>query len=135
MSVTPPGMSSIMGFGSSANARPTMIPDRGDFASELQIAGRAGDEETLREAATQLVASTFLMPVLAMLREGSTATGPFAPGIAEKRFGPMMDLHIADNVAKAANFPIVDAIVNRFLKPSTTTSLPSTTMLKEPLDA
>ena len=48
------------------------------------------------------------------MREHSQATGPFAPNISEKRFGPLMDQHIADRITKAANFPLVDVIVDRY---------------------
>jgi hypothetical protein len=67
-----------------------------------------------REAAGQLVASTFLMPILSKLRETSQAAGPFAPSTAEKRFGPLLDQHLADRIIKASNFDIVDVIADRY---------------------
>lgn len=70
---------------------------------------------TLRAAAEQMIASTFITPVLASLRENSTAVGPFAPSIAEQRFGPLLDQHFADRVVQASNFSLVDAIVQRYL--------------------
>lgn len=67
-----------------------------------------------REAANQLVASTFIIPILGKLRDSSMAEGPFAPGAAEKRFGPMLDQHMADRIIEASNFDIVDAIAERY---------------------
>ena len=73
------------------------------------------DLKAAREAATQFVASAFILPVLASLRESSGADGPFAPGPAERRFGPLLDTHIADHVAEAARFPLVDTLVDRLI--------------------
>ncbi|TVQ51621.1 MAG: hypothetical protein EA377_12220 [Phycisphaerales bacterium] len=80
---------------------------------------KGGFEKTLREkaqeAAEQFVASSLVIPILATLRENTfNATGPFAPNMAEKRFGPVFDQHVADRVVKAANFPIVDTIADRY---------------------
>lgn len=69
-----------------------------------------------REAAKGLVASAFIVPMLAEIRESSRAVGPFAPTLAEKRFGPILDQQIADQVMQNSNFRIVDAIVDRFEK-------------------
>ena len=76
-------------------------------------AGRT--EADARTAATQFVATAFVMPVLEMLRESPFAAEPFAPNAAQKRFGPMLDWQIADRVTGAANFPLVDSIVQRLM--------------------
>lgn len=73
----------------------------------------AGNDETAREAATAFVSSAFIMPVLAALREGSAAEGPFAPGTAERRFGPMLDQQLADRITGAARFPLVEALMQQ----------------------
>jgi len=67
-----------------------------------------------RKAANELVASTFIVPMLSKLRETSLAEGPFAPGTAEKRFGPMLDEKLADRIVEASNFDIVEAIAERY---------------------
>ena len=87
-------------------------------ASEVVSAKR----QALREAAEQLVSTAFVTPVLGGLRENSTAAGPFAPSTAEKRFGPMLDQQFADRVVRAANFPLVDAIVDRYAPAPNATS-------------
>jgi Rod binding domain-containing protein len=61
------------------------------------------------------VASTFIMPVLAELREGSFLAGPFARGFAERQFQPLLDQQIADSVTRGANFPLVESIVERLM--------------------
>ncbi len=88
-----------------------------DFAGALNRARHDADESTVREAATQLVSSAFLQPVFAQLRERTMAEGPFRPGAAERRFGPLLDRHLADHVAGATRFSIIDAIVKRLTSP------------------
>ena len=77
----------------------------------------APDRKKAREAAAQLVASAFIVPVLASLREGPFLEAPFAQSLAEKQFGPLLDQQIADRITMAANFPLVDLIVDRLLGP------------------
>lgn len=83
------------------------------FAAVLSQA--AGDWAAGREAASQLVSSAFILPVLAALRESQFLEPPFAPTFAERRFQPLLDQQIADRITSAANFPLVDAIVDRYL--------------------
>ena len=68
-----------------------------------------------QEGAEQLVASTFIVPILQQLRETNNAAAPFGPGMYEKRMGPMLDAQIADRIVKAQNLPIVDAVRDRML--------------------
>ena len=77
--------------------------------------GQASFRDTLlaaraRESAEQIVASSLVQPILASIREQSRAEGPFAPSTAEKRFGPMLDQHLADRIVRKANFPLVDRL-------------------------
>ncbi len=71
--------------------------------------------ETARQLASQLVSSAFIVPVLESMRESPFLEGPFAPGFAERRFAPMLDEQIADRIARASNFPLVDRIVDRLI--------------------
>lgn len=83
------------------------------FARVLEHAAAGDDRQKLREAAGQLVSSGFIVPVLASLRESQFLEAPFAPNAAEKRFAPLLDQQIADRIVSAANFPLVDVIVDR----------------------
>lgn len=78
---------------------------------------RADPERVARaqKGAEQLVAATFIMPILAQLRESNNAAAPFGPGMYEKRMGPMLDAHIADRIVSAQRLPIVDAVRDRML--------------------
>lgn len=90
------------------------------FAQLLQQAiGGQTRREMAREAATQLVAAALIMPVLESMRDSPMLRPPFAPGLAEKRFAPLLDQQIADRIAGAANFSLVDQIVDRLLGPIT----------------
>jgi hypothetical protein len=86
-----------------------------EFEQTLRAAqrGQRHPAET-REAATKLVASAFVIPILEELRSANMAEAPFAPGDAERRFGPLLDVQIADQIISAANFRIVDDIVARY---------------------
>lgn len=68
-----------------------------------------------REAAKQTVASTLVLPILQSLRDSSMLTGPFAPGIGERRFLPLLDQHLADRITSAAHFPLVDAVTEQLI--------------------
>jgi hypothetical protein len=88
------------------------------FSHVLRRATRDGDRAVAREAAAKLVSSTFIMPVLEALRDSPFLEPPFAPTVVEKRFQPLLDQRIADRITTAANFPLVDVIVDRLLGPA-----------------
>ena len=69
-----------------------------------------------REAAEKLVAQTLILPVLKQLRESNEAAPPFAPTEGEKQFGALMDQQIAEDITKAAGFPLVDRLARDLLK-------------------
>lgn len=76
----------------------------------------ASTEAQVREAATQFVATAFIMPVLEVMHDSPFAAEPFAPNSAQKRFMPLLHWQIADRVTRAANFPLVDRIVDQVLR-------------------
>ena len=92
-------------------------PGADGFASALAAAGATGDREALRAAATELVASILIQPILTQLRESSVLEGPFAPGMVEKHFAPLLDQHLAHRIAGGANLPLVDVIVDHLAGP------------------
>jgi Rod binding domain-containing protein len=87
----------------------------------------AADREAARTAAAQLVSSTFIVPMLAEMREGSFLAGPFAQGFAERQFQPLLDQQIADRVTSGANFPLVEAIVDQLMGAEPKTPAPEGT--------
>ncbi len=92
-----------------------VAPTDGGFASALSASSEdaAAIRQEAREAASQFVATAFIMPVLKMMHDTPFATEPFAPNSAQKRFMPMLDWQIADRVTSSANFPLVDRIVQQ----------------------
>ncbi len=80
----------------------------------------AGDEtevvERTRQAAEEFVAIGLVQPILASMREMNNAAPPFAPGAAERRFGPMLDAEIAQRIVQSANFEVVDSVARQLLR-------------------
>lgn len=104
-----------------AKERNESATDRSPFAARLAaMQSKEAQTNPAREAANKLIASAFIIPTLQSLRENSLAPeeGPFSPNIAQKRFGPILDQHIADNVVTGSNFKLVDTIVDQFSRSS-----------------
>jgi Rod binding domain-containing protein len=73
------------------------------------------DEERARDTAEQLVTQTFILPLLKQLRESSQAAPPFAPNQAEKQFRALQDTELAQRIAHASRFPLVDRLARDLL--------------------
>ena len=89
---------------------------RDDASFGAQLTHRLAAQDDLRVAAEQLVATTFIEPVLALARESNAAEGPFAPGPAERRFGMLIDQYLADDIVRSANFPLVGQIERQLMR-------------------
>ncbi len=87
------------------------------FARALQEEAQTHGRPAARQAATELVAQALLVPVLNAMYERPLAEAPFAPTAVEKRFAPMLSQNMADRIMGAANFPLVDTILDRLLGP------------------
>jgi len=79
---------------------------------------RAEGKGEAREAAEQLVSNAFIQPVLKMLREGNDAPPPWGPGEAEKQFGPLLDQRLADEIVRAADYPLVERVTRELTRSS-----------------
>lgn len=86
------------------------------FLDALRSAGQKERVDEARGAAAGLVSTAFLMPALESMREGAFRGDRFQPGDAERRFMPMLDREIADRIARAPGFPLVDAVAARLLR-------------------
>ncbi len=74
-------------------------------------------ESTVRDAARKLVSSSLVLPILASIREGGEfMQEPFKPGVVERRFGPLLDQAIADEITTSSRFTLVDSIVEQFTR-------------------
>jgi len=83
---------------------------RDEFRSILARAGAGQDADRAHESARDLVAITFIQPVLRQIRESSGAAAPFAPTQAEKQFGALLDAKLAAQIVESGRFSIVDRI-------------------------
>ena len=90
----------------------------GTFSDVLGKAAKDQDREAVRQSAAQLVSSTFIMPVLKSMHDSPFLEAPFAPSYAEKRFQPLLDQQVADRLTSAAQFPLIDVIVDRLMGPA-----------------
>jgi hypothetical protein len=71
--------------------------------------------EEAREAAGELVANAFVKPVLSELRASTMAAEPFKPGMWEKRFGPIVDGMVAEELVGKEGWGLVDVMAERFV--------------------
>lgn len=111
------GSSSTSPFNSALKQPSTAQPAR-DFESLLARpgAGKAADRQTqARTAAQQLVAGTFVLPILSKIREEAGKDKRFSGGQAEQAFGQQLDTILADRIVARANFPVVDSVYRRIL--------------------
>lgn len=70
-------------------------------------------------AARQLVGQAFLVPLLKEVRESTSAHGIFAPGVAEKRFGPIVDHQMADALMSRLDLDVVTNVRQHMLNKET----------------
>ena len=95
--------------------RSTPLPAESGFARELdQAAARRG---RAREAADQLLASAFVLPVLQQVRDSPFKSELFHGGRAEEVFGQQLDVILAERITQAADLGVADALTQR-LAPS-----------------
>lgn len=73
-------------------------------------------DDQARTAATQLVATTLVLPALEQLREDPFKSKYFDGGSAEKAFQSQLDTHLADRVTQASRLPLIDAVQSRILR-------------------
>jgi len=67
-------------------------------------------QKTLRTTAEQLVATTFIMPMLAKMREDPFKSDLFDGGQTEEIFGQRLDTILAERIVSKSDFSIVDAV-------------------------
>lgn len=72
---------------------------------------------TPRQAAQELVSIALVQPILKELRDTNQAAGPFAPGAAEKAFGPLLDAAMAKQIVSGQGFDVVDAVATKIANP------------------
>jgi Rod binding domain-containing protein len=87
-----------------------------------EVLGRAmgtGPADTLeraRGAARQFIADTFILPILKQLRQSDRTPAPFGATQGEKQFRALMDTELAQRIAQAQRFPLVEQVARNLLK-------------------
>ena len=77
----------------------------------VKIAQQAKAETMdLREAAEQLVATTFITPLLKELRDDPLGTDFLDGGFTEDAFRQQLDVILADQITKKSNLAVVDQV-------------------------
>ena len=74
------------------------------------MSAKATPKERARAAAEQLVAITFVRPILEEMRRSNNAAPPFGPSSGEKQFRSFLDAKLADEITRSARVPLVDRI-------------------------
>lgn len=93
-------------------------PAFGDILAQVKGA-RESDAPSARESAEDLVAMTFVQPLLAQMRSDVFGGGPFSSGTVQDRLSPFADAAIARDIVKGSRLPIVDAIERTFNRAAT----------------
>lgn len=85
------------------------------FAGLLDRARSEGGsrEAQLREAAEKLVSTTMITPMFEQMRDDPLASELFHGGRAEKIFQQQLDQVLADRIAGATRFDLVDSVYNQ----------------------
>lgn len=96
-----------------ASALDAGVLDPSGRESFSQMLARADREASIRHAARALTAQALVAPILKELRANSTAWGPFRAGDAERTFGPMLDLAMADRIASSPRLGVAERIEAR----------------------
>lgn len=82
------------------------------FAQALagRIPAAVDQDKQVREAADQLVATTFILPLLEQIRSDPFKSELFHGGFAEDAFGQQLDTILADRIAQRTGGAIADAV-------------------------
>ncbi len=94
-----------------------------DFAHALDAAEvNASDDQArldlLRKSSEQLVATTFVMPMLAQMRNDPFKSDLFHGGQMEEVFGQRLDTLLAERIVAKSDFSIVDAVYRSVIQRS-----------------
>ena len=81
-----------------------------DGVAGVDDAHRERERARLREASEQLVATAFVMPMLAKMRDSTLGSDMFHGGQAEDMFNQQLDTLLSEEIVRGSNLPIVDAV-------------------------
>ncbi|MDX2146049.1 MAG: hypothetical protein SFZ23_00895 [Planctomycetota bacterium] len=104
------------GLGASPSAEAALERSQ-RFDDVLGRARRSGGtakarEQEARDAAEQLIAVSFVQPMLKAAREARAQGGPFGLTQGERQIGQLMDAELARQIVRSARWPLVDRLTN-----------------------
>ncbi len=114
------------------NTNPLSTPNLNPLSIATKPSGSDEPESATlraRQAAEGLVSATFIEPILKQVRESNDTPPPFGPSNAEKQFASLLDTKLADEIVRAANFPLVKRITAQLLR-----NMPEVQVNENPLD-
>jgi len=79
-------------------------------AMAAKVAASVSEGEA-RQAAEQLVATTFVQPLLRQMRQDPLRSELMHGGLAEDAFSAQLDTQLADRIVRRTHWPLVDRIV------------------------
>lgn len=116
-----PLMSSLL---STANQPLFRGEDSASFKQALaEVNQQQPPQDTVREEVRKLVATTFITPLFAQMRQGTgfAKDTPFAPGFAENSFNQMFDQLVSDRLiaqmdAPGNRMPLVEQVTQHLMR-------------------
>jgi len=103
----------------SSSAAPQVVAARGESSAFAGVLSAQKEKyQEAKTAAEQLMATTFVAPLLKRVRESNNAAAPFAPTSAEKSLRSLADATLADNIVRKSNWPLVEQLAQRMLSKS-----------------
>ena len=96
----------------------TMAPAGAGVAAELERAakGEATDGDEVRENLKQLVAETFIAPLMKMARNDPFKSDLFHGGAGEDVFGQQLDQEMTKRLGNSMRLPFVDKAYEQFTR-------------------
>ena len=99
------GVAGVPGFTESLAAAQVDDEDEADGVADAER-----ERARVREASEQLVATAFIMPMLAKMRDSTLGGDMFHGGPAEDMFNQQLDTLMSEEIVRGSNLPIVDAV-------------------------
>ena len=84
-------------------------------------------EDKVRNAAEQLVSSSFVLPILQQLQNDPFRSDLFHGGQAENMFSQQLNTQIADDIVKRSNYPVAEHVYNQIMNRVNQTAHQNTT--------
>lgn len=99
----------------------SMAPAGAGFAAALERAAESGElpdggDDPVRDQLKQLVAETFIAPMLKMARDDPFKSDLFHGGSGEDLFGQQLDQEMTKRLGESMRLPFVDAAYEQFTR-------------------